>query len=95
MRIVQAIETSGPGGAEEVLIRLCRTLREGGHEVSVILIKTGWLKDRLEADRIPVDTVTLNRPFEPAFAGRRDRARRELRPRDQAAHSWRRRPAAG
>lgn len=70
MRIIQAIETSGPGGAEQVLIRLCRTLREMGHEVSVILIKPGWLKDRLEADRIDVDIVTLNRPFEPAFARR-------------------------
>ncbi len=49
-----------------MLIRLCRALRELGHEVSVILIKTGWLKDRLEAERIPFGTVTLNRPFEPA-----------------------------
>ena len=70
MRIVQAIETSGPGGAEEVLIRLCGALREMGHEVSVILIKSGWLKDQLESSGIPVDTVTLNRPFEPAFARR-------------------------
>jgi glycosyltransferase involved in cell wall biosynthesis len=70
VRIVQAIETSGPGGAEEVLIRLCGSLREMGHEVSVILIKTGWLKDRLESDGIRVDTVTLHRPFEPAFARR-------------------------
>ena len=70
MRIIQAIETSGPGGAEQVLIRLCKTLCEMGHDVSVILIKTGWLRDRLEAERIPVDTVTLNGLFEPAFARR-------------------------
>lgn len=70
MRIVQAIETSGPGGAEDVLIRLCGSLRAIGHDVSAILIKSGWLRDQLEAAGIPVDVVTLNRPFEPAFARR-------------------------
>jgi glycosyltransferase involved in cell wall biosynthesis len=70
MRIVQAIETAGPGGTEEVLIGLCKALREMGHDVSVVLIKTGWLQDRLEAERIPVDAMTLHRPFEPAFVRR-------------------------
>ena len=67
MRIIQSIETGGPGGAEEVLIALCLGLRERGHEVEAALLKRGWLADRLESAGITTRILTqnggLDRPF--------------------------------
>ena len=67
MKIVQAIETSGPGGAEQVLIRLCRELRERGHQVRALLLKPGWLAGQLEQDGIPVSVLPLDRPVDRRF----------------------------
>lgn len=64
MKVLQAIETSGPGGAEQVLIRLCVSLRERGHDVRAVLLKPGWLEDRLLAERIPVERLVLRRPLD-------------------------------
>ncbi len=57
MRIVQAIETAGPGGAERVFICLCRGLGERGHDVRALLLRDGWLRTELE--RFGVDVTIL------------------------------------
>jgi len=67
VRILQATETHGPGGAEQVIITLCTTLRVAGHEVEVIMLKPGWLADRLTAEGIPVHRLNLAKPLDPRF----------------------------
>jgi len=60
MKILQSIETGGPGGAEEVLLALCSGLRRRGHEVEAVLLKRGWLADRLESASIPCRILPLS-----------------------------------
>jgi glycosyltransferase involved in cell wall biosynthesis len=67
VRILQATETYGPGGAEQVIIRLCTSLRAAGHKVEVVMLKPGWLADRLAAEGISVHRLTLTRPLDPQF----------------------------
>jgi glycosyltransferase involved in cell wall biosynthesis len=72
MRILQAIETGGPGGAEQLLIALCTGLQSRGHEVEALLLKPGWLQDQLEAAGITCHQLELSggidRPFVARFA---------------------------
>lgn len=68
MTIVQAIETSGPGGAEQVVIRLSRMLREAGHTVRPLLLRRGWLSERLEASGFAVDLIPLASTYDRRFA---------------------------
>ena len=67
MRILQAIETGGPGGAEQVLIALCRGLLARGHDVEVLLLKEGWLADQMRELGVPLHQLPLqgglDRPF--------------------------------
>ncbi len=67
MKILQATETYGPGGAEQVLISLSKALQAAGHDVSVLMLRPGWLADELRAAGIPVHTLTLARPLDPGF----------------------------
>jgi glycosyltransferase involved in cell wall biosynthesis len=68
MTIVQAIETSGPGGAEQVLLRLCCRLRDRGHAVRPLLLRAGWLSERLEAEGFGVAVIPLRSPLDRGFA---------------------------
>jgi len=54
LRIVLALESSGPGGAENVVLRLAHALRERGDEPIVATLQPGWMTERAEAARIPV-----------------------------------------
>jgi len=45
--IIHTIETGGPGGAENFLIRLVEKLNETGWTNTVFLLKEGWLRDQL------------------------------------------------
>ena len=54
LRIVLALESSGPGGAENVVLRLARALRERGDEPIVATLQPGWMTERAEALGIPV-----------------------------------------
>ena len=67
MRIVQAIETSGPGGAEQVLVQLCRKLRDDGHDVTALLLKEGALKRTLDGQGFETVILPLSRPLDPPF----------------------------
>jgi len=59
--VVQMIETSGPGGAENMLIRLSIALQGKGYKVVVILLKNGWLKDELERHDITTEVIPTTR----------------------------------
>lgn len=70
MNIVQAIETSGPGGAEQVLIQLSSRLQAAGHLVQAVLLRDGWLKDQLESKGVRVTIIPLASPWDRAFLRR-------------------------
>ena len=54
LRVVLAIESSGPGGAERMVVSLAEALMRGGDEPIVATLKTGWMTQRAEAAGIPV-----------------------------------------
>jgi len=45
--ILQLIESSGVGGAEQVVFDLCDHLRNAGHHVCVVTLESGWLTQKL------------------------------------------------
>ena len=45
-RVVLAIESSGPGGAEQLVLRMMELLRGRGIDVIVAALKPGWLTER-------------------------------------------------
>jgi hypothetical protein len=51
LRIVLALETSGPGGAENVVVRLARRCASAATTRSSRRSKRGWMTDRAEAAR--------------------------------------------
>lgn len=54
LRIVLALESSGPGGAENMVVRLAHALRERGDAPIVATLRPGWMTERAEAQGIPV-----------------------------------------
>lgn len=62
MRILQLIETGGPGGAETIVATLSERLIASGHDVSVIVGPGEWLARRLRKTDIPTAENT-NRGF--------------------------------
>src|SRR4029453_11022211 len=54
LRVVLALESSGPGGAENVVLRLARALRDRGDEPIVATLQPGWMTERAAALGIPV-----------------------------------------
>ena len=54
LRVVLAIESSGPGGAENVVLRLAAALRRRGDEPIVATLRPGWMTQRAEEAGIPV-----------------------------------------
>ena len=54
LRVVLALESSGPGGAENVVLRHAQALRERGDEPIVATLRAGWMTERAEALGIPV-----------------------------------------
>ncbi|MGI0024406.1 MAG: glycosyltransferase, partial [Nitrososphaera sp.] len=53
--VLHLIETSGPGGAEKVLISLAETLDKNRYTSLVCLLKDGWLKAQLQ--RRGIETI--------------------------------------
>ncbi len=72
MHVAQLIETDGPGGAEQVVVRLASGLVRRGHRsvVAVLSGRDGWVRDRLSGVAAPVHTLQLARPIDPAFVWR-------------------------
>lgn len=52
--ILHTIETGGPGGAENVLIRLAKYMSEQGYRNIALLLKDGWLAEQLRANGVIV-----------------------------------------
>ena len=49
IRVVLAIESSGPGGAERMILSLAEALRRAGDEPIIATLKPGWMTQRAEA----------------------------------------------
>ncbi len=54
LRIALALESSGPGGAENMVVQLGLALRELGHEPIVVTLREGWMTERAAAGGLPV-----------------------------------------
>jgi len=65
--ILFAIETSGPGGAEKMLISLAESLDRSRFRPVVCLLKEGWLLDQLGARGLTTHVVPLARTADPAW----------------------------
>lgn len=78
-RVVLALESSGPGGAENMVLRLAEGLRGAGEEPIVATLRPGWMTERAEAAGLPVWIVPqrpgLDLGWVPAFAWRLRRER--------------------
>jgi glycosyltransferase involved in cell wall biosynthesis len=62
LKILQFIETGGPGGAEKVVSLLCKQLKEEGHQVFAGTLREGWLTqelDKLEIKRLKFNTSKI------------------------------------
>src|SRR5215467_7135507 len=79
LRIVLAIESSGPGGAETVVLRLAGELRDIGHAPIVATLRQGWMTERALSLGFPVWIVPqragLDAFWVPRFAARLRRER--------------------
>ncbi len=62
--ILHLIETSGPGGAEKMLLSMVDNLASDKFRSSVCLIKSGWLRDELTKRNINTRIIPLDRPFD-------------------------------
>lgn len=60
-RVVLAIESSGPGGAEHIVLRLADELRRAGAEPIVATLRSGWMTHRAESVGLPVWVVPQRR----------------------------------
>ena len=64
MRILEVIETGGPGGAETIFIELSAELKARGHEVFTFIGDTGWLNDALRGRGVRVRIQRSLRTFD-------------------------------
>ncbi|MBK7947564.1 MAG: glycosyltransferase family 4 protein [Deltaproteobacteria bacterium] len=54
LRIALALESSGPGGAENMVVQLGLALRDLGHAPIVVTMREGWMTERAAAGGLPV-----------------------------------------
>ncbi len=62
--ILHLIETSGPGGAEKMLISLVDHLDKASYRSVVCLLKDGWLRDQFQRRGVDTFIHPLNRSFD-------------------------------
>lgn len=79
LRVVVALESSGPGGAENMVLELARELRRTGDEAVIATLRPGWMTERAASAGIPV-WIAPQRPgldplWVPRFAARLRRER--------------------
>ncbi len=60
-RILLALESSGPGGAEQMVLHLALGLRESGFDPVVASLRPGWMTERAEREGIAVWFVPQDR----------------------------------
>ena len=70
MKVAHLIETDGPGGAERMLASLANELQCVGHPgiAFVPARRERWLEAELAGFGVPIEYVTLDRPFSRRFA---------------------------
>jgi glycosyltransferase involved in cell wall biosynthesis len=61
LNVLQLYHDCGPGGAEQMILDLCRWLRGQGHRVAAVTCREGWLAERLRADRFVAHVVPQRR----------------------------------
>ena len=66
-RVVLALESSGPGGAEQMLLRLAAALARDDHEPIVATLRAGWLTERAAAAGHPVWIVPQRAGLDPGW----------------------------
>lgn len=64
LRILIGLESSGPGGAENMVLSLAKGLRDRGHDPIIATNRPGWMTDRAEAAALPVWIETQRRALE-------------------------------
>ena len=69
-RVVLAIESSGPGGAEHVVLRLAQALLADGAPAIVATQRPGWLTERVERAGGEVWLVPQRPGLDPAWVAR-------------------------
>lgn len=66
-RVLLALESSGPGGAENMVLRLAEALREIGDEPIVASMLPGWMTERAEQAGIPVWILPQRPGYDPTW----------------------------
>lgn len=66
-RVLLALESSGPGGAENMVLRLAAALREAGDQPIVASMRPGWMTQRAEAARFPVWILPQKPGLDPSW----------------------------
>ena len=77
INILQYIETSGPGGAETVLMNLARNLDRNRFNPSVVIHRSDWLHEQLSKADIPTRVIPCQRSWDIGFLRKFIRACRE------------------
>ncbi|MGH7645529.1 MAG: glycosyltransferase [Gemmatimonadales bacterium] len=61
LNVLELYHDCGPGGAEQMILDLCRWLRGAGHRVTVATCREGWLAERLRADGFATHLIVQRR----------------------------------
>jgi glycosyltransferase involved in cell wall biosynthesis len=64
LRVLQVIETGGPGGAETVFAQLSGALRDRGHDVQCLVRDGSWLPGELTRRSLPFDLLVSGGAFD-------------------------------
>lgn len=63
MRILQVIDTLGPGGAEDVFVELAAACQRAGHPTVAVVPGAGWITAALRRREVPVEVVASRGSF--------------------------------
>lgn len=77
INILQYIETSGPGGAETVLINLAGNLDRARFNPSVVIHRSDWLHEQLKKADIPTTIIPCEKSWDIGFLRKLVRTCRE------------------
>ncbi|UCG61171.1 MAG: glycosyltransferase, partial [Candidatus Zixiibacteriota bacterium] len=77
--ILQFIETSGPGGAETVLVNIAQHIDRKRFNPSVVLHESRWVHEQLKGADIPTRIVPCLRSWDIGFLRTLVRTCRQLR----------------
>lgn len=67
INVVQVIETSGPGGAESVVLNIAKNLNRERYDSSVVLHRPGWFYGQLLQNNIKAEVIHSKRSWDISF----------------------------